>query len=128
MKLQWEIVLEFLVDDQLQLHETGFRIAGAAAELCGKKVRASYGLFVVNEDQWRTALSEAACSLFGLDAGLTVLKVATGSGVASAALLSGDKILAIGGQDFPRVEQSIKKFRQRLNRGQRRPNFLAGRR
>ncbi len=114
VKLQQEIVLESLVEDQLRLHEVGFRIAGAAAELCGKKVRSSYGFFVVDENQWGTGLSEAARSLYGIDAGLTVLGVARGSGAASAGLQRDDKILAIGGQDLPNETQSMNKFRQRL--------------
>lgn len=107
-------MLESLVEDQLRLHKVGFRIAGAAAELCGKKMRSNYGFLVVDEVQWGTGLSEAVRSLYGVDAGLTVLGVAAGSGAASAGLQRGDKILAIGGQDLPNETQSMKKFRKRL--------------
>ncbi len=113
-KLQREIVLESLVEDQFRLHKIGFRIASAAAGLCGDKVRASYGFFFANEDAWGTGLREAARALYGLDAGLTILDVAPASGAAGAGLQNGDRILAIDGQDLPRELRSVAKFKQHL--------------
>ena len=112
--MQREIVLESLVEDQLRLFKTGFRVVSAAAGLCDDKVRAGYGFIFANENAWGTGLREAARALYGLDAGLTVLDVAPGSGAAAAGLQSGDRILAIGGQDLPRESQSVPKFKQRL--------------
>ncbi len=123
-KLQREIVLESLVEDQLRLHKIGLRIVSAAAALCADKVRASYGFLFANEDAWGTGLSEAARALYGLDAGLTILNVAPGSGAAGAGLQKGDRILAIDGQDLPRTLRSVAKFKQRLNEADGRPIAL----
>ncbi len=114
LKLQREIVLESLVEDQLRLHKIGFRVASAAADLCEEKVRPSYGYYVVNESEWGPNLHEAARTLYGLDEGLTVLGVAPGSGAGAAGLQRGDKILAVGGQDQPRETQSMPKFTKRV--------------
>ena len=114
VKLQREIVLESLVEDQLRLYRTGYRVANAAAELCGERVRASYGFYFANEEAWGSSMRETARALFDLDEGLTILAIAPGSGAEVAGLQSGDLILAIGGQDLPRASQSMPKFKQRL--------------
>ena len=84
----------------------GWRLAEAAAELCGD-ARPGLGWSLHDLDQYRPGLRAAAASVFGLGPGeLGVLAVAPDGPAAQAGAREGDAVLAFGSLSFDRPRQT----------------------
>ena len=126
--LQRELALERLVSDRLRLGRLAYRVAHAAAPLCGERVTHEYGVMLANRRVFGEAFSAAAAKLYGVDQRNRVLSVVPGSPAERAGLVARHHVIKANGKTLPPSKAMPKTFERFLDEGKGAPAIftLAG--
>lgn len=113
VKLQNEIALESLIQDDLRLQRVASDIKIKASDQCGELVSYGLGAYALSQDMLPKQFREAAKTLYQVNQIPKVLLVYPGSGSEDAGLQNGDEIVSINNWLIPVGEGSAKLIREK---------------
>jgi hypothetical protein len=93
-------ILRNIVTAQERLYRVAGPLLVRNTDLCKGNARNLLGFTAKNRYSWGTELSDAAAPLFGMDEGLQVMGVLTGSGAARVGVRRGDRLVSAEGKIF----------------------------
>ncbi len=107
---QLKLALSLLLDRQIRTWKVGNQLRRAGADLCGDKVRHTFGFFAVDRDTFAKAYQEIASEI-GLESGVRLWEVLPEFNPPEGEIRRGDEIVEIDGipvSDFKSFEQAMK--------------------
>jgi len=113
-KLQNELALEGLINDELRLKRIASDIKMKASGLCGELVEYDLGVYALSKDMLPRQFREAANTLYQIGQKPRVLLVYPGSGSEEAGIKNGDEIVSINNWLLPAGEASAKLIIEKL--------------
>jgi hypothetical protein len=113
-RLQNELALEGLINDELRLKRIASDIKMKASSLCGELVEYDLGVYALSQDMLPRQFRGAANTLYQIDKKPKVLLVYPGSGSEEAGIKNGDEIVSINNWLLPAGEASAKLINEKL--------------
>lgn len=115
MKLQNELALEGLVNDDIRLQQAAFDIKLKSASMCGEHVKYGLGIYSLSQEMIPKQMRDAAKTLYQIEGRLKVLSVYPGSSGEDAGLLPKDELVSINQWLIPQGEDSVKRIREKTS-------------
>jgi hypothetical protein len=112
-RLQNELALEGLINDELRLKRIASDIKMKASGLCGELVEYDLGVYALSQDMLPRQFREAANALYQIGQKPRVLLVYPGSGSEDAGIKNGDEIVSINNWLLPAGEASAQIIREK---------------
>ena len=106
---QQRLTLRLWRERQQRLYDISSRILEGGAPLCEKRTHSPYGISIENIFNYGEAFQAAARKEFGVDEHVRVALLASGGAAQKAGIQSGDRLLAINGQDVLSGKNAVKK-------------------
>jgi Zn-dependent protease with chaperone function len=107
IELQRKYVLDQEKEQRVLLARTEYKLARAAAELCGTRLVGAGGFWTWSAKQFPNETADIARRYYGLDDGLTVLDVFEDSSAYREGLRAGDRIRSITGVAISAVGSDV---------------------
>jgi Zn-dependent protease with chaperone function len=102
-ELQRKYLLDLEKEQRIMLGRTEYKLARAAAELCGTRLVGAGGFWTWSAKEYPDETADIARRYYGLDDGLTVLDVFEDSSAYRSGLRAGDRIVSMTGVAVPAV-------------------------
>lgn len=106
-ELQRKYVIDQEKEQRILLGRTEYKLARAAAELCGMRLVGAGGFWTWSATEFADGTADIARRYHGLDDGLTVLDVFEDSSAYGSGLRAGDRIISMTGVAIPAVTGDV---------------------